>query len=239
MNTENFRTTALQAWNVETPWTLLLQNAGKEPDTLEKLLGIYADPIYGFYRREGLNSADAEDLTQQLLLSFFLVRESHFDTSPAQGRFRQYLLAAAKNMLLDWRKGLRAQKRGGAQGVRSIEELQWNDTAWQPAGGASPEEEFERQWARTTWQAALELFRQREEPELTQTLEVYYHGEQKLTQEEAARKLNVSLDCFNSRMHRARKRLQKTVRDVIRSTVASENDVEEEMQRLHELLGQD
>lgn len=236
MNTTQFKTTALQAWDIQTPWTLLLGDADKAPHSLEKLLALYSSPVYAFYRKEGLSSADAEDLTQQLLLSFFLVRKSHLNTEPTKGRFRDYLLIAARNVLLDWRKGARAKKREGAKPTLSISELKWDERVWEPAGGTTPNEEFERQWARTTWAAALEVFRRREPGELTATLELYYQGDAKTSQEEAARKLNVSVACLNSRLHRARKSLHKILLSMIRATVENEAEAEDEMGRLRELL---
>lgn len=236
MDTAHFRTTALQAWDIQTPWTLLLGNIEASPHSMEKLLGLYADPIYAFYRKEGLSSTDAEDLSQQLLMSFFLIRRSHLATQPQKGRFRDYLLIAAKNMLLDWRKGTRAKKRGGATPTVSLSELKWDEHVWEPAGGLTPNEEFERQWARTTWMAALELFRQREPAELTATLELYYQGDTKASQEESALKLNISVACFNSRLHRARKSLHEILQNLVRATVDSESELTEEMARLRELL---
>lgn len=236
MATANFRTTALQAWDIQTPWTLLLGNVEVSPKSMEKLLILYADPVYAFYRKEGLSSADSEDLTQQLLMSFFLVRRSHLATQPTKGRFRDYLLIAAKNMLLDWRKGTRAKKRGGSDHTLSLSELKWDDHVWEPAGGSTPNDEYDRQWARTTWAAALEIFRSRQPAELTATLEIYYQGDTKASQNEAASKLNISVACFNSRLHRARKCLHQVLQDLIRATVDNEFEVAEEMARLRELL---
>src|SRR5437868_5052288 len=102
-----------RVWDIKTPWTLLLDSGAEAKENLERLVTIYLDPIYAYYRAQGLNASDAEDLTQSVLLDFFVVRKSHKEAQPAHGRFRNFLLAAARNGFLNWKKHGQTKRRGG------------------------------------------------------------------------------------------------------------------------------
>lgn len=63
--------------------------------------------IYGFLRARLLQSSDAEDLTQEVFLRFFLVR-ARFDSSQL---IRPWLLGIARNLLREHARKLRRQKK--------------------------------------------------------------------------------------------------------------------------------
>ena len=62
---------------------------------------LYSPLVYGFARKQGLQDADAVDLTQEVLR---VVSRSigRFDYDPKQGSFRGWLFTIVRNELNDW-----------------------------------------------------------------------------------------------------------------------------------------
>src|SRR5436189_5660367 len=89
-----------------THWSVVLQAQGESPEAqeaLEKLCRTYWRPIYGFVRRQGIGSEEAEDLTQGFF-ALFLERRDLSSVRKEKGRLRSYLLASVKNFLADERR---------------------------------------------------------------------------------------------------------------------------------------
>ena len=67
---------------------------------LEKLCRTYWRPIYGYVRRHGAGTEDAEDLTQGFF-ALLLERKDLDSVRKEKGRLRSYLLASMKHFLAD------------------------------------------------------------------------------------------------------------------------------------------
>jgi RNA polymerase sigma factor (sigma-70 family) len=229
--------TPIGGWGINTPWTLLFKANTSNTADMERLLAIYWQPVYAFYRAQRLSAQDAEDLTQHLLMDFFLVRSSHKDAEKTRGKFRDYLLSAARHALLDSKKHDRAQKRGGGKKVLSLDFLKVEP---QPDEGSAvkPEEEYDRQWALATWRAALELFRGRHGKQLVEAFDLFYSNKEELSQDEAARQLGISIAAFNSRVHTARRHVAECLKEIVRATVESDDELKDELAKLKDLLRQ-
>jgi RNA polymerase sigma-70 factor (ECF subfamily) len=225
-------TPAKSRWGVATPWTLLLHGDAKQAASLERLLSIYRDPVYAYYSAQRMSKSDAEDLTQQLLMDFFLVRASHKNALPVHGRFRNYLLSAARHALLDWKKHGRSLKRGGKVAHVSIEDAKIH----RPAQRENPDEQYDQRWAIATWHAAYDLFRSRTSEQLVEAFELFYKPEDKVSQEEAARRLGISVAALNSRLYTARRRFFECIKDIVQTTLEDPSELDEELRYLHRLL---
>src|SRR6266404_3767306 len=107
-----------------THWSVILAaGSSKSPQAqqaLETLCGRYWYPLYAFLRREGLNSHDAQDLTQDFL-THFLDKDYLADVDRGRGKFRSFLLAALRHFLANHWDKVRAQKCGGGQPVFSLD----------------------------------------------------------------------------------------------------------------------
>jgi RNA polymerase sigma-70 factor (ECF subfamily) len=226
---------ALQ-WDMKTPWTLLLYSGPEHRSSLEQLLQIYQRPVYAYYRAHGVSSADAEDRTQELLMDFFLIRGSHKKANPARGLFRNYLFTAARNALLDWQKSKNAARRGGDKKIFSLNQADQAQWQCEPTSKLAPEEEYERQWAVTTWSTAFDLFKSRHDSDAVNALEVFYFASTKLSQREAAAKFGITVAAFNSRLHNARRQLFECLTEVVSATVENPADVKGELDCLRQLL---
>src|SRR5713101_9829951 len=86
-----------------THWSVVLTAQGESPaaqEALEKLCRTYWRPIYGYVRRHGAGTEDAEDLTQGFF-ALLLERKDLNSVRKEKGRLRSYLLASVKHFLAD------------------------------------------------------------------------------------------------------------------------------------------
>jgi len=98
-----------------TRWSLVVRarNGTTDADDARRafaeLCRLYWYPVYAFIRQSRAPE-DAADLTQQLFLSL-LARDDLRTVQPERGRFRTWLIHAAKHLLANHFRHLRAQKR--------------------------------------------------------------------------------------------------------------------------------
>lgn len=143
-----------------THWSMVLQ--AREPaatgyrDSMEALVKAYWRPIYVYIRASWSRSnEDAKDLTQEFLTRLF-ERGLVEGYDKEKGRFRAYLKGALKHFLLDQERAESRQKRGGGKSLISLDE----GLPSVPDGGGAPEELFDRAWAQTLLDRALDEVRE-------------------------------------------------------------------------------
>ncbi len=140
----------------------MLEAQGDSPAAqaaLEKLCRTYWRPIYSFLRRQGVGQEEAEDLTQGFF-ALLLERRDLSAVRKEKGRLRSYLLASVKNFLTDERRRATAIKRGKGERLIPLEELrtdEWMDM--EPADPLTAERIYERRWASTVLDHALNLLK--------------------------------------------------------------------------------
>ena len=89
-----------------THWSLI-GKVGEDPD--RALIGLlierYWKPVYCYLRRKGYHNEEAKDLTQAFFHEIVLNRHLLERADPSRGRFRTFLLHALDQFLIDeWRK---------------------------------------------------------------------------------------------------------------------------------------
>lgn len=217
----------LKAGGVESP----------EAETaLEHLCKVYWPPLYSYAYGKLRDSHEAEDVTQGFFAQL-LERKDVSQVSPERGRFRAFLLAAMKNHLSKHWAHKNALKRGGHRSIVSLDELSAEHRLeLEDAGGASPEKLFDAQWARVL---VDNVFRQlREEmaggnAERYEALSHFVLGEIGDTAyAETAAQLGLSESAVRSAVMRIRRRFRGLFREAVGQTVASSEDVDEEMRHL-------
>src|SRR5262245_8023103 len=84
----------------------LLQRLRERPDgpSWARFVELYWPLIFGWLRRQGVQHADAEDLTQKVFLAV-LSELPHFHYDPGRGSFRAWLRTVTANRLRAFWKG--------------------------------------------------------------------------------------------------------------------------------------
>ena len=205
---------------------------------MASLCEAYWSPVYTFIRRRGHDADQAADLTQ----SFFahLLEKHVLDAvDPALGRFRAFLLASVKHFMANEWDRESAKKRGGgwARVPYDPPELERRYTAVR-SHELDPEQVFERQWAATLLDRALERVRReqdvggraREFAALSPFLTSDGGGERPYR--EVARDLGTTDAAVRTAVHRLRQRLGAALRAEVSDTVTDPGSAELELRHL-------
>jgi len=226
---------------ITTQWSrVLAARDGSDSEArhaLETLCQTYWLPLYAFIRRQGHDRDAAGDLTQAY---FTVLLEKGFlrDVEPAAGRFRSFLLASLKHFLAHERDRTRALKRGGGAPALSLDA---NAAEGRFAEDAShqltPEQVYERRWALTVLDRALERLRQTscESGNAAQfeRLKAYLTGDAaRATYGEVAVEFGMTEGAVRTAVHRLRKRFGAALRAEILDTVAEPTEVDDEVRHL-------
>jgi RNA polymerase sigma-70 factor (ECF subfamily) len=133
----------------------------RDASAWREFIDLYAPLIYGYLRKQGLQDADAADLSQDVLTAVAGAID-RLEYDPRRGAFRNWLFTVVRRKLLSWRRAESIRPHGGdpALDENFLEQCPSNDQA-----DAEWESEWERSrfaWAcdqvravvsETTWQA--------------------------------------------------------------------------------------
>lgn len=207
---------------------------------LESLCRHYWFPLYAFARRRGEVHADAQDAVQALFVAL-LERRDLASLSPERGRFRAFLLASLKHVLANRERDARALKRGGGHVSLSIDfDAAESRYAAEPVDALTPEHVFARSWALEVLRRTLDLLALEYEADGRRALFDELREEltgAKVGYAAVGERLNMSEGGVKVAAHRLRKRWRELLRDEIAGTVASDEDVDDELRGLFEALG--
>lgn len=238
----------------DTPWTLILsaQGAVASPvlrrECLERIFSQYRLTIIRFFRQLGFRDyEDRDDLAQEFFLRF-LEKDLLNRIDPEKGRFRAYLKAVARRFVYDVR--YREKGRHPLASVPSlpttpgqIGDIPLDPDAY-PAADSDVFDAFDRQWARNSLETALVNFRRDcEERSLAHWMAIFERhtlpladGAKRPTTAETAALLGQTSKQVESHLTRANAGFREHLRKVIRITVATDAEVEEEMIDLWRVL---
>jgi len=228
-----------------THWSVVLKagqpGAPGYQQALETLCRGYWFPLYVYLRRHGYDSHQAEDCTQAFFCRV-LEKQVLRSADSKRGRFRSFLLATLKNFLADERDRARAQKRGGGRKLLSIDfnEAE-NQYALEPADRLSPEKLFDKSWALTVLERTMACLKAelagKNKKELFDHLKIYLTAEKgSISYRDTAAELNMTEAAVRTAVHRLRRHYRKSLRDEIAQTVATEDQIDEEIDDLFAAL---
>jgi RNA polymerase sigma-70 factor (ECF subfamily) len=230
---------------VATRWTVVLAAAkGRDSpevaDAMAELCRTYWYPLYAFIRRRGYESHEAEDLTQEFFARL-LERHVLVGIDREKGKFRAFLLAAAKHFLANERDRAQAQKRGGGRAMIAWDCL--NAEAryrLEPAHDLTPERLFERRWALALLDRVLARlqaeFDEGGKTRLFEALKGALAGGLESTYAAIAERLGMSEVAVKVAVHRLRRRYRHLLREEIAHTVADPTEIDEEIRHLLDCL---
>jgi RNA polymerase sigma-70 factor (ECF subfamily) len=228
-----------------TQWSMVSQAARRSSpaaaEALQALCESYWYPLYAYVRRRGHNPQDAQDLTQEFFARL-LEKRSLTRADPERGRFRTFLLASLDHFLAnEWRKA-GARKRGGDRCVLSLDFQKGEDRyALEPVDRWTAERTFQRRWALTLIERALERLRVEYESQgkgsLFEALKPHLGGEDPVpTYGEIAEQLGLSEGAVKTAAHRLRRRGRELLHLEAAQTLARSDDVQSEIQDLFAAL---
>jgi RNA polymerase sigma-70 factor (ECF subfamily) len=229
-----------------TRWSLV-RHAFHEPNeessqALASLCGAYWFPLYAYVRRSGKSSHDAEDLVQgffeQLLQTGSLAAADR-----ERGKLRTFLLTCLRNYLSDHFDRANTAKRGGRMPHFSLDEgsarARYDEQA---VDTVTPEELYQRQWALTILEHALqqmkEEFTARDEAVAFEVLRPFlgFGMGPEHSYEEASRHLGMSVGTVKSRVFRLRQRWRDILFDEVGRTLG-DPDPQTIREELKSLIG--
>ena len=233
-------------WFATTHWSVVLAARDTQPpraaDALEKLCRAYWRPLYTYVRRQGHGPEEAKDLTQEFFAR--LLEKNHLaHLRHQEGKFRSFLLTVLNHFLSDQRDKARAQKRGGGQTPIFLDALSEEERYQvESANEASPEALFDKRWAQTVLDQALDRLRDEYREagnealfEGLKELQPHHAGPTPSYAELAAR-LGMTESAVTSAIHRLRRRHSEILRDEVAQTVAHPDEVGEEIRYLIEIV---
>jgi RNA polymerase sigma-70 factor (ECF subfamily) len=221
-----------------TRWTLIMaarRNDAGAREALSDLCRAYWQPVYAYVRRHGHSPEVTADLTQSFFLHL-LEHRSFERADPARGRFRSFLLASARNFLVNARDRELTLRRGGDKPHEPID----YEKAERSLGFAvsdpesSPDAVFERQWALQLMARAIERVGREYAARGQQTQ--FDRLRPFLTFDGDTGDVSAPDERSNAAMrqalHRLRKRFGEALRAEIADTVGNDTDVDEELTHL-------
>ena len=229
---------------VTTQWSVVLAARGESAEAnaaLEKFCRTYWWPLYGFVRREGFRPEEAQDLTQAFFARL-LERKDLETVRQERGRLRSYLLASIKNFLSKARDRQLTVKRGEGRPLVSLEDLLARERADQePAHKLSADRIYERRWALTLLDQVMTRLRAEYEaagklPLFDRLKELLARESGQPSQAEIAAEMEMTENAVKQAFHRLRHRYRQLLLEEISHTVATPDDVEDELRHFIAVL---
>jgi RNA polymerase sigma-70 factor (ECF subfamily) len=212
---------------------------GDGPETrraLESLCEAYWYPLYAYARRRGNSPEQAQDHTQEFFARF--LEHDYFDRADRdRGRFRSFLLASFNHFLCDEAGRSQAKKRGGGIAPLAFEFSQGEDKyEREPFHNETPERLYERRWAHTVVERALDRLRaefaQSGRAEYFNQMKGFLQGDPDGSYAELARRLNTTESALKVSVHRQRKRYRDLLRAEVGDILTNPEDIDDELRYL-------
>jgi RNA polymerase sigma-70 factor (ECF subfamily) len=227
-----------------TRWTMVLRAGNQTPEAgvaLAQLCQIYWVPLYAFLRKKGHQPVEAEDIVQSFLTRM-IEKSALAEADPHRGRFRSFLISSLQNFVSNHRQEQRAVKRGGRAKQFSLD-FEKAEEAYhrEPCTHLTAERIFDRQWAMDLLKEVLRqletecansgklpLFERLRPALLGDGLEAGYAA--------IAEEFHLSVDAVKMSVSRLRKRYRVLLRQNIADTVASAEEIDDELRHLFAAL---
>jgi DNA-directed RNA polymerase specialized sigma24 family protein len=225
----------------ETTWSVVIaagaDSSPRAHHALTELCHAYWPPIYGYLRRHGYDTQDAQDLTQSFF-QYMLEDETLRRASRDKGRFRNFLLGALKICLADEQARRHTLKRGGNFQMISVDALEAEELHHLGmAEELSPAELLDARWAGLLLDRALATVRanfgENGKAAMFEALAPFLEGEKAgVSYEDVAARLGVGLGAVKTLIHRLRRQFADALRREILQTVSAPHEVDDELRQL-------
>ena len=219
-----------------THWSLIL-NDRKRESCLAELSEKYWTPVYLFLLKSGYEREAAKDLTQNLFLEMMDTKLLE-KADPQRGKFRTYLISIVKNLARESHRKRSTRKNrpikpllsldfdSGEKGIKDFLEP-----------GYSPEDAFNKEWARIIVNRALEELRvychEKGKEEKILALEAFEQAffENKKPQE-IAESINREVKWVSEKIYRLKEKYGAFLKSIVRETLDEGESPEMEINQL-------
>ena len=222
-----------------TCWTQVVASHGDSSlaaEALSELCQDYYEPIVSFIRYTERDVDSARDLAHAF---FAHVLDGHaFDGADRnRGRFRSYLLGAVKHFLAQNHVKSKRLRRGGDAEIVDLDDA----SGELPNSSISPDDNFDRRWASTVLDLALDSLKcecdENDIGDLFQHLRPWLTGDASYgKQADLAEHIQMDPNTLKSHVSRLRKQFRQCVKEEVARTLADPTQTEEEMQALLAVL---
>jgi RNA polymerase sigma factor (sigma-70 family) len=228
-----------------THWSLVQAACGPASREAQKALATLCEaywyPLYAFVRRRGKDPEEARDLTQAFFAT--LLEKGYLqDADQQRGRFRTFLMAACGHFLSKEKDRSRTIKRGGGRLAISLDfEDGEHRYLLEPAHSMTAERLFDRRWALTLLDRVINMlgdeYAQAGKTPLYERLKVALTGESDgMSYVQVAADLGMTEGAIKVAAHRLRKRFRSLLREEIGKTVATPDEIDDEIKLLFEKM---
>jgi RNA polymerase sigma factor (sigma-70 family) len=206
-----------------------LRGAQTRERALETLLSIYWRPVYSYLRlRWRRPHEEAADLAQEFFADV-VEKEILTRFDPARARLRTFLRACVDGLVSN-------HDRAAGRRKRTFDLESVRDELFAGSVAESPEEIFEREWARAVFAKGLSRLRDEcaksGKPDHYALFERYDLAGERTTYAELARESGIPVTDVTNRLSRTRRELRRIVLDILRESTGSEEELREEARAL-------
>jgi len=228
-----------------THWSLVLAGADSGNPESRRALGLlcrqYWYPVYAHARFLGHDPDTAQDLTQGFF-AYVLEKHALKVADPQRGRFRAFLKGTFTHFVANEQRTARAQKRGGGKSDLSFD-LDSAESRYRldPVDASTPEQNFERAWARTMLNTSLESLAAEMQAQGAgarfRRLEPFLTGKPDAeSYREIGEELGMSEGAVKGAVHRMRRRFGRLLHEEVAQTVSDPGLVDDELRHLFAVL---
>ena len=229
-----------------TRWTMIReavddQDPQRASDALEILCHAYWRPVYIFVLGKVKDPERAKDYTQSFF-GYLLDKGLFAKANRDLGRFRSFLLSSVENFLSnEWAKE-RAVKRGGAATIIPFDAPAGEvavASGWE--GSDDPSRKFDRQWGMALLDRAMGRWRQESgasrDPSFVEHIESHLWSDaERLNYNEVAARFGMGVSNVKVVAFRMRARFKEIPREEVSATVASPEEVDDEIRWLVDVM---
>jgi RNA polymerase sigma factor (sigma-70 family) len=221
-----------------TAWTCV--EKAKDPNhpdfvaAMNRLITSYWKPVYYFLRAKKWSAEQAEDLVQEFFVRF-LVKDWLRRADPKRGRFRNFLLRILTRFVYGRTVDGQVQKKFEEQFVSVRTLVRDEDRTWEPPAGQTPEQVFHHRWqleTRATVRCNLEAYYVGVgKPDCCKIFAAYHFAERsedQPTQQELARRFNLTRDQVAGILREAKKRYERLLRQELRDQGCPEEELDQD-----------
>ena len=204
---------------------------------MAELCRTYWYPLYVYVRRRKYDVHEAEDLTQEFFARL-MAKNYLADVDRRKGKFRAFLLTALKHFLANAWNRSQSLKRGGGQVVFSLDtRIAESRYGLEPFHNLTPARLFERQWVLTVLDRVLaglqaEFLAAGRQAVFDSLKQFLTTDRSSASYGQVAEELGMPEGAVKTATHRLRRRYRELLRREIAHTVASPEEIDDEIRYL-------